>query len=56
MSTPQELEALLAEMVDLLEARDLGPVDLYLLGGCSLILYDDRVGAAKDLDVVEERL
>ncbi len=56
MSTQQELEALLAEMIGLLDARDLGPVELYLLGGCSLILYDGRVGATKDLDVVEERL
>ena len=56
MSTQQELEGLLEEMVGLLDARDLGPVDLYLLGGCSLILYDARVGATKDLDVVEERL
>ncbi len=56
MSTQQELEALLEDMVGLLDARDLGPVDLVLLGGCSLILYDDRVGATKDLDVVEERL
>jgi hypothetical protein len=56
VSTQQELEALLAEMIGLLDARDLGPVELYLLGGCSLILYDGRVGATKDLDVVEERL
>lgn len=55
MSTQRELEALLEDMTRLLDERDLGPVDLYLLGGCSLILYDDRVGATKDLDVVEER-
>lgn len=35
-----ELEALLLEMGTLLENRGLGPVDLYLLGGCSLILYE----------------
>ena len=56
MSMQAELEALLLEMGTLLEARGLGPVDLYLLGGCSLILYEGRVGATKDLDVVEERL
>ncbi len=56
MTVQAELEALLAEMAELLETRALGPVDLYLLGGCSLILYDDRIGATKDLDVVEERL
>jgi hypothetical protein len=56
MSMQSELQTLLAEMGEFLEARDLGPVDLYLLGGCVLVLYDDRLGATKDLDAVEERL
>jgi hypothetical protein len=51
-----ELGKLLAEMAQVLEERDLGPVDLYLLGGCALVLFDDRAGATKDLDVVSERL
>ena len=56
MTSQPELEKLLAEIAQLLESRALGPVDLYLLGGCSLILYDERNRVTKDLDVVSERL
>jgi len=56
LTAQADLEGLLDEMGRLLVARDVGPVDLYLLGGCSLILFDDRSGATKDLDVVSERL
>jgi|GEM_PF-5846907 len=56
MTMQADLQALLHEMAAFLEARALGPVDLYLLGGCSLILFDGRVGATKDLDVVAESL
>ena len=56
MTMQAELEALLIEMGEYLEARGLGPVDLYLLGGCALVLFDDRPGATKDLDAVAEAL
>ena len=54
MSMQTELEALLVEMGTFLTRKGLGPVDLYLLGGCALVLYDGRIGATKDLDAVEE--
>lgn len=56
MTSQSELEGLLSAMSSELDACSLGPVDLFLLGGCSLILFDDRIGATKDLDVVSERL
>ena len=56
MTSVSELEGLLSAMSRELDACSLGPVDLFLLGGCSLILFDDRMGATKDLDVVSERL
>lgn len=56
MNTAQALLGLLVEMGAHLEQADQGPVDLFLLGGCSLILFEGRLGATKDLDVVEERL
>lgn len=56
MNTAQALHGLLVEMGAYLEQADQGPVDLFLLGGCSLILFEGRLGATRDLDVVEEKL
>ena len=56
MNTAQALHGLLVEMGAHLEQADQGPVDLFLLGGCSLILFEGRLGATRDLDVVEEKL
>ena len=56
MTMQADLERLLSEMAQLLDARAIGPVDLFLLGGSSLVLFDGRIGATRDLDVVAERL
>lgn len=56
MTMHDDLTRLLAEMSELLESRELGTVDLYLIGGSSLVLFEGRVGATKDLDVVHDRL
>jgi hypothetical protein len=56
MTMQAELEALLRDIGEFVAAAGLGPVDLYLLGGASLLLFEGKSGATKDLDVVAERV